>query len=213
MVPIDPAVRREIRLRRALACSFATLVGGLLYLNALHNPFIYDDYQTVVDNPSIGHVADLRSIVLYRITRPLVNLSYAIDRALWGVHASGFHATNVVLHMLNIVLLYRLARRLAEDREWQEGASPADPDVVAFAAALLFAVHPLMTEAVGYISGRAEVLCGTFFLFGVLCARRWMRGDGETWWLLTVAVGCWAAAIATKEIGVMFPLVLVCYDR
>ena len=82
MGPIEPAVRRDIRLRRALACSFAALVGGLLYLNALHNPFIYDDYQTVVDNPSIRHVFDLRSIVLYSVTRPMVNLSYAIDRAL-----------------------------------------------------------------------------------------------------------------------------------
>ena len=61
MLPIEPAVRREIRLRRALACSFAALVGGLLYLNALHNPFVYDDYQTVVDN---------LTVIIQRLTLP-----------------------------------------------------------------------------------------------------------------------------------------------
>src|SRR5438874_536912 len=179
MLPIEPAVRGEIRLRRALACSFAALVGGLLYLNALHNPFVYDDYQTVVDNPSIRHVFDLQSIVLYRVTRPIVNLSYAIDR------------------------------------EGQDGAADANPDAVAFAAALLFASHPLMTEAVGYISGRAEVLCAAFFLLSVTFARRWMKdwmkdGSSRSW---VLAAGFWAAAVATKEIGVMLPFVLLCYDR
>src|SRR5437667_4708512 len=212
MVSTEAARSDRNQRRTVLACAAASLLAGLVYLNALHNPFIYDDHQMVVDNPSIRHLFDLRFIVLYRVTRPFVNLSYAIDRAVWGPQPFGFHLTNVLLHMLNVALLFRLARP-----RWGERSQPVvgavSSDVVAFAAAILFAVHPLMTEAVGYISGRAEVLCGTFFLFGVLCARRWMRGDGETWWLLTVAVGCWAAAIATKEIGVMFPLVLVCYDR
>src|SRR3972149_5940391 len=93
----------------------AALVAGLVCLNALHNPFMYDDYHTVVANPSILNVANLQAIVLYDMPRPIVNFSYAIDRALWGAAPIGFHVTNTLLHMLNVVLLFLLARRLVED--------------------------------------------------------------------------------------------------
>jgi len=154
----------------ALACGAAALVAGLLYVNALRNPFVYDDYHTVVENRSIAHLSDVRAIVLHDVTRPIVNLSYAIDRALWGATPTGFHVTNVLLHMLNVVLVFTLGRRLAHDRD--RGV------LVAFAAAVLFAAHPMMTEAVGYISGRSELLCAAFFLPAVMAGRRWLRGGG-----------------------------------
>ena len=116
-----------------------------------------------------------------------MNLSYAIDRALWGAEPFGFHLTNVLLHMLNVALLFRVAWHVADDRRSSRPSDlrPAAPIIVAFAGASLFAVHPLMTEAVGYISGRSEVLCATFFLGALLCARRWMRGGGKVWWVAT----------------------------
>ena len=81
---------------------------------------------------------------------------------------------------------------------------------VAFSAAALFAVHPMMTESVGYVSGRAEVLCATWFFAAILCGRRWLGGDGARWALFTV--GFWAAGLATKETAAMLPLVLLAYD-
>lgn len=202
MPAITPAARARAAwrfdLRASGLCVVAALLAGLVYSNALHNPFVYDDYHTVVENASLRSVANLRGIILHDVTRPLVNFSYAIDHALWGGTPLGFHVTNVLLHMLNVVLLFRLTRRLAEDR------------LAAFAAAALFAVHPMMTEAVGYISGRSEVLCATFVLLAVLCGRRWMTGDGATWAMLTVAL--WGAALATKETAAMFPFLLVACD-
>jgi tetratricopeptide (TPR) repeat protein len=187
------------------------LLGGLVYLNSLHNPFVYDDWQTVVDNPSITHLFDIRRIVLYRATRPIVNFSYALDRSIWGSQVAGFHVTNVILHVVNIVLFYALARRLAEDRQRRNPVRAGEPRVVAMAAALLFAVHPLMTEAVGYVSGRSELLCGMFFLAAFLSARRWMIGGRQIDWLLTVVL--WMAALASKEIAAVFPFVAAAYGR
>src|SRR4029077_11417183 len=69
----------------------------------------------------------------------------------------------------------------------------------------------MMTEAVGYISARPEVLCTTFFLSALLCARRWLREGGTEWCCGTFLL--WAAALFTKEIAVMFPVVVLCYDR
>jgi tetratricopeptide (TPR) repeat protein len=76
---------------------------------------------------------------------------------------------------------------------------------------MLFAVHPIMSEAVGYASGRSDVLCGAFFLGAFLTARRWMLGRRTIWWFVTVLL--WTAALASKEIGAMFPFVLFVYDR
>lgn len=189
----------------ALACLAAVGLAGLVYLNALHNPFVYDDHHTIVTNTSIVRLTNLRAIVRHDVTRPLVNLSYAIDRALWGREPFGFHASSVLLHMLDVALLFALARRLS----LRHGSGQAG-GFAAFAAAALFAVHPMMTEAVGYISGRSEVLCAAFFLLALIAGRRWLRGGGARWGGLTIAL--WAAALASKELGAMFPFVLLAFD-
>ncbi len=192
----------------ALACGAAAVVAVLVYLTALHNPFVYDDYHTVVANPSIEHLGNLRGIVLHDVTRPLVNLSYAIDRRVWGPAPFGFHLTNLLLHAVDVMLLFTLARRLCETKG---DADPMAPIVMAFAAAILLAVHPMMTEAVGYVSGRSEVLCGAFFLLAMMAGLRWLRDGGAAWAFATVAL--WAAALASKEIGAMFPFALACCDE
>jgi protein O-mannosyl-transferase len=196
------------------ACSAAALAGGIVYSNALRNPFVYDDYHTVIANASIAHVGDLRAVALGAVTRPIVNFSYALDRALWGPKPFGFHVTSMLLHMLNVALLFRLARRFEEDAR---GAVPARSAglLAPFAAAALFAVHPMMTEAVGYVSGRSELLCAMFFMLALMSGRRWMAGRSRDlpylWGGLTV--GCWILALAAKETAAVFPLVLLAYDR
>lgn len=170
----------------------------LVYVNALHNPFMYDDYHTVIANTSIRSVTNLVAIVLHDVTRPLVNLTYAIDRVTWGAAPFGFHVTNVLLHVLNVGLFVLLARR--------SGVGPG----ATFAASALFAVHPMMTEAVGYISGRSEVLCATFFLAAMLCAHAWWH-EGRRLPLVGMIVA-WVAALLSKETAAMFPFVVYAYD-
>jgi hypothetical protein len=189
------------------------LFAGLLYVNALHNPFVYDDYRLVVENTSILNLQDLRGIISQDMTRPLVNLSYAIDVIVWGRQPFGFHLTSVLLHMLNVGLLFVLAWRLAEDcrrggRQLFNGPSSL---VVAAAAAVLLAAHPLMTQAVGYISGRSEVLYAAFFLPAFLCARHWMLHGGARWWI--AAAGLWALSLLAKETAIMLPAALLCYEH
>jgi hypothetical protein len=184
-----------------IAGGAAAAMAIAVYVTALHNPFVYDDYHTVIDNASIRSVTNLRAVFWHDVTRPVVNFSYAVDRAVWGQAPFGFHLANVLFHTLNVLLLFCLARRLRLDV------------VPAFAAAALLAVHPMMTEAVGYVSGRSEVLCATFFMLGLLCADRWLRGPEERRgrWLVAM-LAAWLAALATKETAAMFPFVLVLYD-
>jgi hypothetical protein len=208
LAAVDPAVSSAEAPAEAGRCELsavailpllAAVLGGLVYLNALNNPFVYDDYHTVVENRSIADLTDLSAIVLGAVTRPIVNLSYAFDRAIWGTAPFGFHLTNVLLHMVNVVLLFQLARRVGKG------------SLVAFAASGLLAVHPMMTEAVGYISGRSEVLCATFFMLALMGGGRWLVEGGAKWALMTT--GLWVASLATKESAAMFPFVFLAYDH
>jgi protein O-mannosyl-transferase len=209
----SPAATRTARLGwlAALAAAFSALV----YVNALDNPFVYDDFRTVLNNPSIEDIWEVSAIVYREMTRPIVNFSYAADRVIWGGSLLGYHLTNVLLHVLNVLLLFQVARRTVEDQRVRTAADPSRLEiratVVAFTAAATFGLHPMMTEAVGYISGRSEVLCGAFFLAALLAARRWLLGAGRGW--LVLAFALWIGSLLSKEIGAIWPLVLLGYDR
>jgi tetratricopeptide (TPR) repeat protein len=193
------------------------LAAGLaaaVYLNALDNPFVYDDHATVLTNPSLVDLRNWRFVLVYSLFRPVVNVSYALDRALWGFQPFGFHVTNAILHALNVLLLFRFVRLAVTDHEGT--ASPADVStrtarVAAFGASALLAVHPMMTEAVGYVSGRSEVLCGTFFLSALILMRKGLLTGGTRW--LPAGFVTFLLALASKETAAAFPFVLLAYDR
>lgn len=197
---------------RALSCAGVAALAGVLYINALHNPFIYDDFRTVVENGSIVSVRDVSAIVFHEITRPLTNLSFTVDRALWGVEPFGFHLTNLVLHVLNTILVFALASGIGDDM--RADATRRIPDastrrLPAIVVAGLFAAHPVMTEAVGYVSGRADLLCTALFLAAFVAARARLAGAGL---VSLVAVWLfWAAAMMAKETAAVFPFVLLAF--
>lgn len=214
-MPVRPLVEASptparLRWLAVVAAAFSALI----YANALDNPFVYDDFRTVLNNPSIEDVWAVQSIVYREITRPVVNFSYAVDRAMWGGTAVGYHLTNVVLHAVVVLLLFLVALRSVEDqaaRRLSAGRPAIRSTVVAFTTAAAFGLHPMMTEAVGYISGRPEVLCGVFFLSALLAARRWIAGGGRPW--LAAAFALWIVALMSKEIAAIWPVVLLGYDR
>ncbi|HET9369504.1 MAG TPA: tetratricopeptide repeat protein, partial [Vicinamibacterales bacterium] len=131
----------------------------------------------------------------------------------YGPAPWGFHLTNILLHMINVALLMTLAWQCARDRI--RGAGDAlralSPMRVMLITGVLFAVHPMMTEAVGYIGGRSELIVAAFFLTAILAARRWFSGLSARW--AAIAVLSWFLALFSKEIAVMLPLVLLAYDR
>lgn len=194
--------------RRTAAVVVALLAVGV-YLNALHNPYVYDDYRTILSNASLFDLRDWRALLYFDLPRPLTNISFAVDYAMWGGEPFGFHLTSVLLHAANAVLLFLLARAAVADSavERLRGTSAT---TLAFVAASVFAVHPLMTEAVAYISSRSDVLATTFVLLAMLAARRWMQGGHWSW--LPVTWGLWLGGIAAKETAALLPVALVLYD-
>src|SRR5690349_18551968 len=77
-----------------LPAAYIAIGAVLLYANSLNNPFVYDDYRLIVENPAIQNLTGVLTILVRDITRPLVSLSYAADTAIWGTRPFGYHMTN-----------------------------------------------------------------------------------------------------------------------
>ncbi len=196
---------------RAVALPVALAATAFLaYWRALPFPFVYDDVRTVVTNTSLTDLSNARAILWHDVARPLVNLTYALDRAVWGLDPRGFRFTNIALHALVVVLLFAWTRRIVDDTASRRRV-PLDGRFAAGTTALLFAVHPVMIQAAGYISGRAEVLCAAWSLGALLLVRRFTLRGGTRWLLL--GGGAWLAALASKELGAMVPFVLLAWRQ
>lgn len=204
----------ESRQRYWWLAGMAALYSGFIYVNALNNPYVYDDVRTIQGNTSLDDISQIKRVVLKESMRPLVNLSYALDRVVWPWRLVGHHLTSVLLHVLDVLLIFQLAWVATIDQ--REHAPPGARErvsapVVAFLSASLFGLHPMQTEAVGYISGRSEVLYAAFFLLALLSARRWMKGEGRRWLWLSIAL--WGCALTSKEVAVFWPVIALLYDR
>ena len=177
----------------------AALAAGV-YANAVGNDFALDDVPLVREDPRVQSLARLPELVTEPywgpgstagLYRPLTSVSYALNRALTGPGASGFHAGNVLLHALVCVLVWFTARRAGTVYG------------TALAAALLFAAHPIHTEAVANVAGRAELLAAGLAL-GAWLAHR----NGR----LVGAGVLFALAMLSKESAVLAPLLFLADD-
>lgn len=205
----------------------ALLIGAVLmiYAPALRAPFIFDDRVSIVENPSIRAVWPLLGTDerpgplrpprdVSTAGRPLVNLTLALNYRAGRLDPTGYHAFNVAIHILAALLLWHLVRRtLALEYFGGRLATIANP--LAFAAAFLWAVHPLQTEAVEYVTQRTELLVALFYLSTLYASLRcWTAttSGSETGWL-AVAIFAAAAGMASKEVMVTVPVVVLLFER
>jgi protein O-mannosyl-transferase len=129
--------------------------------------------------------------------RPIAIASFMIDAQRGGATPAPYHTTNILLHAAGVLLLYVLLVCL--------GAS----DAAATAGSLIFAVHPLNTQAVSWIAGRNELLFGAFTLTAMIALIRWMQ-TRRVWWL-AVHVCAFALALFSKETAVLIPVIATLY--
>lgn len=184
---------------------------------ALLNGFVdWDDNVNFLANPhyrGLG-LAQIRWMFTSAISGhwiPLTWLTLGADYVVWGMNPFGYHLTNVVLHALNTVLLFVVARRLlaravpdAPPPAWQLGA---------LAAALAWALHPLRAESVAWVTERRDLVSGAFALLTVLAyvTMTERQGADRRRWLV-LALAAFAAALASKSIVMGLPIVLVLLD-
>lgn len=211
-ISVGPDSARGIWWRAGLL----VLAGLLAYSNSLSGPFIFDDHVSIVENPQIREL--WRRSVLFperelpTAGRPLVNLSFALNYATGGLDVFGYHLVNIALHLFCGLLIFGIIRRTLELPRLSERWHKWSTDL-GFAAALLWILHPLNTEAVNYLTQRTEVMMAVFYLLTLYASiRAWRPPSAVDRRWQAVAVASCAAGMACKESMVTAPLMVVLYD-
>lgn len=192
----------------SVVCAAILLIGtALIYSPALNGPFLFDDLTFIVHDPALQGGLNLDSLLNStrgQVTRIIGFLTFFLNYRLGGLEPFGYHLFNLVLHGAVAAGVWYMFRKIL--------AGQRDGEAVAFAGAFLFAVHPLQTQAVSYISQRFTVLAALFYVAAlVLYLHGRTRTDQPK-----VQAGCFAGVMIlgvlglfTKEIALTLPLTIL----
>ncbi len=201
----------SVWLRHACRIAALWIVSFAAYSNSFDSGLVFDNAAI------IGHDARIRAATpesvrliftkeyWYPATnsglyRPLTTLSYLWNYAVLedGPQTNGYHLVNLALHDVNILLVYALGCMIL-------GGTPA------LALAALWALHPLLTESVTNIVGRADLLAAFGVLAGIACYIRYSKGEKPLAWLIALG-GAQFMGLFSKESGLILPAVMILYD-
>src|SRR5215470_14784089 len=204
LVPSD----RQAFKSRGVAAILVALVAGAAYAATLGYDFVWDDTLLIQDSWRLHHWGQLPTLLVTQFWsevgqasqyyRPLVTLSFFLDLQVWGLRPFGFHFTNVLAHVAVTLTVLAISRRLMSD------------ELAAMTSALVFALHPLHTESVSFVSGRTDILATLFFLLAMVAydhGRDERRGGWLSWSLVAYLL-----ALLAKEVALALPAVLVVWD-
>ena len=164
----------------------------------------FDDDLYVYDAPAIKAGLTIKGIALAftgthaRNWHPLTTISHMLDCQLYGLNAGRHHAVNVFLHMLAVLLLFRVLQQMTKAM-WKSAI-----------VAALFAVHPLHVESVAWVSERKDVLSAVFFFLILGAYFRYARGPSIVRYLLVMVL--FAAGLMSKPMLVSAPVILLLLD-
>ncbi|TSC99000.1 MAG: hypothetical protein Greene101449_749 [Candidatus Peregrinibacteria bacterium Greene1014_49] len=180
------------------------LIPLAIYASSLNNYFVaWDDNILVYNNPLVLHFSPYAVWAVFtsydpELYIPLTFLSYQIEHLIFGLNATVFHTTNLLLHCGNVIMVYFLLQR------WNITRS------VAFVLALIFAIHPMNSEAVAWVSARKDTLSSFFFLATLLQWERYHTDlSKKKYWS---AVVLFLLALLSKVSIALLPVVLLLVD-
>lgn len=194
-------------------------VAAGMYLPTLWGEFVYDDVAQIVTSDYLHRSENFWEVLTFRVmgkdvmdfNRPVMVLSLMIDAMIWGANPFGYHLTNVVLHaacsVLLLLVMLRVFRRLSGPH-----ADVRGPLLGALAGALLFAVHPLNSEAVSPVTFREDLLVA-FFALAAFFLIEWFPARRQSVTLL-LGAACTVltlASVGSKESGAGVPAFLILY--
>jgi len=192
------------------------LLATLPYIGILRNDFAYtyDDRVLILDNPYVHNFQHLREVLTTTLFsslgaqggtpyyRPLATLCFLFCYQIFGPVAYGFHLVSLLLHAAAAGVLFLLAEQLLGDR------------VAAFAAAGLFALHPVHVEAVAWISAVTDLEVTLFYLLTFWCFLRIAAPGGERRiWAAAAMTASFVLAIFSKEQALTLPLLALVYEH
>jgi len=182
----------------------AALVALFVYLPSVAGGFVFDDGELILRNPSIRSLHDLGVVLRYEPSRPLLNVTWALNYAFGGLAPWHYHLVNVLIHAGNAALLASLFLWMAERLRLAQ-ARP-----VALLGACFFGASPMAAETVAYVASRSTALSALFTLASLRVAVSVLDGGPRR--RLGAAMGFFLLALATKEEAVALPVILILLD-
>lgn len=193
-------------------------LGFICYGNTLSGPFVFDDWQNISFN---GHIRihNLSPAALADAafgsplpSRPIANLSFALNYLLHGYWLPGYHLTNIAIHCLTGILLFLLLKGTLTTPALKTLLPAEKATPVALASTLLWLVHPLNTQSVSYLVQRMNSLAALFFLLSLLL---YLQARSAATHRPGYFAGCLLSgllALGSKEIAVTLPLLIFLYE-
>jgi len=186
------------------------IVGLSVYSNSFKNEFIYDDYHLVVENEGIKNLTYLPEIFKYGQThfskskggkfyRPITSIVFMIDYFLWALNPFGYHLTNTLLHIVVSALFFVVMRYITRSM------------LLSFLGGILYLVHPVHTQAVTYISGRADSIATIFLLLMCVFQYKYWVSDKKIIYYPMILL-CFCLGLLSKEMAVIFPFLLMIHE-
>jgi len=202
-------------------CLVITLLIFLAYSNSFQNSFQYDDFHVLVKNPAVKDSAychqfflnpQLGSGTIKETSgyRPLLMVSFALNYYLGGSNVFGYHLVNFILHTLCAILVFFISLLFFRLSSNEDGSNPTRGQLTALFAGLVFALHPVQTESVTYITGRSSLMTALFFLAAFwFYVQHGLSGKNRHLLLSSCSYAC---ALLVKEAAVTLLLVLIIFD-
>ncbi len=193
------------------------LISFVVYFNALFGDFVYDDISQIVNNPWITNIRNIPTIFSKSVWsfeelgtsnyyRPMMHIVYMLNYHLFGLKPWGFHLVNILFHFGASVLVFLVVRRLlTEHRDSMCSVYLSPP----FIAAMLFASHPIHTEAVTWIAGLPDVAFSFFYLLSFYLYMLFREGVKRGYLLSILS---FSVATLFKEPALTLPIMLIAYD-
>lgn len=194
--PVAPSTPDRSWVRIAVGSALIVAAAVIVYLPAVHGAILWDDEVAVMDNPLVKTSNGLQRIWLTAEPTdyfPVTYSSFWFEWRLWEKSTTGYHATNILLHALNAVLVWLALRKLKVPGAWFAG--------------MIFAVHPVCVASVAWITERKNVLSLFFALLAVYSWLEFEDGRKRRWY--AAALAAFALALLAKTSVVMPPFVLL----
>ncbi len=190
-----------------IACALIIVLGFVVYYNSVNIQFIWDDHILIKDNVYIKSLSNIAQIFKKSISagggsedmtyRPGQILTYMLDYSLWGLNVKGYHLSNILFHILATLTIFWFISILYQD--W----------FLSLFSSLFFLVHPVHTEAVTYISGRADSLALLFMLLCFIFYLKTLKTKKITFYILMLL--SYAIALFSRENSLILPILLLLY--
>ncbi len=205
-----------VNLKSSYCYILIAIITLIVFFNTFQNDFVFDDESVVQNNSSITSLSNIPKYftgeegfhkVIGKYYRPIVSATYAIDYALYGLSPIGFHITNVIIHLISCLLLFKIFSLLFAKSKYG--------NLISLLVTLIFAVHPIHTEAVSWISGRTDSIVTLFFFASFLYYVKFSEGENsenKNSKFLTLSLVFYFIGLLSKEMIVTMPVIILLYD-